>query len=114
MHFRSKPGYLDRLVEAVRQLKIVGIVLFSAWPRGDDGTNDQVLEAHRKFPDLGNPDYGEAWMMCRGHSNTYFDLSGSTLKKKTPAFFEEMLWWEKQKIRYRVRVWSRPLGLEEG
>ena len=33
---------------------------------------------------LGNPDYGEACMMCRWHANMYFDLSGSTLKKKPP------------------------------
>ena len=50
---------------------------------------------------LGNPDYGEACMMCRWHPNMYFDLSGSTLKKKSPAFFEEMLWWEQQTIRYK-------------
>ena len=50
---------------------------------------------------LGNPDYGEACMMCRWHANMYFDLSGSTLKKKKPQFFDEMLWWSKQKIRYK-------------
>jgi len=49
---------------------------------------------------LGNPDYGEACMMCRWHANMYFDLSGSTLKYKKPAFFREMLWWGRQKIRY--------------
>ena len=31
----------------------------------------------------------------------YFDLSGSTLKKKKPPFFEEMLWWGDQTIRYK-------------
>jgi len=50
---------------------------------------------------LGNPDYGEAGMMCRWHANMYFDLSGSTLKKKPPGFFRELLWWEQQKIRYK-------------
>ncbi len=54
----------------------------------------------RRFPDLtviaahlGNPDYGEAGMMMRWHPNLYFDLSGSTLKKKKPPFFEELFWW---------------------
>ena len=50
---------------------------------------------------LGNPDYGEACMMCRWHSNMYFDLSGSTLKKKKSAFFQEMLWWGGQTHRYK-------------
>lgn len=54
-----------------------------------------MLVAH-----LGNPDYGEACMMCRWHSNMYFDLSGSTLKKKKPEFLREMLWWGQQKERY--------------
>ncbi len=57
---------------------------------------------------LGNPDYGEACMMCRWHANMYFDLSGSTLKKKKPAFFEEMFWWGRQKIRYADELGRGP------
>ena len=48
----------------------------------------QVLGAH-----LGNPWYEEATMSCRWNPNLYFDLSGSTLKKKKPAFLGELLWW---------------------
>jgi len=58
---------------------------------------DRVL---RRFPDLtvfaahlGNPDYGEAGMLARWYPNLYFDLSGSTLKKKSPEFIREILWW---------------------
>ncbi len=32
-------------------------------------------------------------MSCRWNPNLYFDLSGSTLKKKKPAFLGELLWW---------------------
>jgi len=57
----------------------------------------------RRFPDLvifgahmGNPWYDEAGMLCRWHKNLYFDLSGSSLKKKKPEFFRELLWWSGQ------------------
>ncbi len=57
---------------------------------------------------LGNPGYGEACMMLRWHANLYSDLSGSTLKKKKPAFFREMLWWGRMKVRYRDRLGRGP------
>jgi len=54
----------------------------------------------RDFPDLyiwgahlGNPWYEEATMSCRWNPNLFFDLSGSTLKKKSPQFLGELLWW---------------------
>ena len=54
----------------------------------------------RSFPDLtifgahlGNPWYDEACMSCRWNPNLYFDLSGSTLKKKKPEYIGELLWW---------------------
>ena len=54
----------------------------------------------RDFPELsiwgahlGNPWYEEATMSCRWNPNLYFDLSGSTLKKKNPSFLKELLWW---------------------
>ena len=202
VHLRNIPGYLGELIETVGRLKIDRMFLFSAWPGETMASNEQVLEAHQKHPDiiipfylfllgqenvssverakregyrglklinpldnynhqsyfpvweaceelgmtvtfhtgivgrsseqvhydidssrmkviyldriarkfqnltmfvahLGNPDYGEACMMCRWHANMYFDLSGSTLKKKNSDFFEEMFWWEKQTIRYK-------------
>jgi len=55
----------------------------------------------RTFPDwtiigahLGNPWYEEATMTARWNPNVYFDLSGSTLKKKKPEFLCELLWWD--------------------
>ena len=54
----------------------------------------------RDFPELklwgahlGNPWYEEATMSCRWNPNLFFDLSGSTLKKKKSAFLGELLWW---------------------
>ncbi|MGQ9554764.1 MAG: amidohydrolase family protein [Anaerolineae bacterium] len=55
----------------------------------------------RTFPDwtligahLGNPWYEEATMSARWNPNLYFDLSGSTLKKKKPEFLLDLLWWD--------------------
>jgi predicted TIM-barrel fold metal-dependent hydrolase len=50
--------------------------------------NLAVLGAH-----LGNPDYHIAGELARLHKNVYFDLTGSTLKKKRPEFIGEIFWW---------------------
>ena len=65
---RHRPICLDTLARAFPTLKIVG--------------------AH-----LGNPWYEEAGMSCRWNPNLYFDLSGSSLKKRPPEFFQSILWW---------------------
>lgn len=65
---RHRPIYLDTIARHIPELKIIG--------------------AH-----LGNPWYDEASMACRWNPNLYFDLSGSSLKKKPPEFFQTMLWW---------------------
>ena len=65
-----RPIYLDTIAR-----------LFPEW---------QIHGAH-----LGNPWYEEATMSCRWNPNLYFDLSGSTLKKKKPEFLGELLWWNK-------------------
>ncbi|UCH62088.1 MAG: amidohydrolase family protein [Fidelibacterota bacterium] len=70
-----RPIYLDTLAR-----------LFPEW---------QIHGAH-----LGNPWFEEAAMSCRWNPNLYFDLTGSTLKKKKPEFLAEMLWWNRY-TRYR-------------
>ena len=65
---RHRPIYLDRIARAFPELRIVG--------------------AH-----LGNPWYEEATMSCRWNPNLHFDLSGSTLKKKTADQLGSLLWW---------------------
>lgn len=70
-----RPIYLDTLAR-----------LFPEW---------QIHGAH-----LGNPWFEEAAMSSRWNPNLYFDLTGSTLKKKKPAFLAEMLWWNRY-TRYR-------------
>lgn len=65
---RMRPVYLDTIARAFPELNIVG--------------------AH-----LGNPWYEEATMAARWNPNLYFDLSGSTLKKKRAAFLRDLLWW---------------------
>ncbi len=65
---RHRPIYLDTIARSFPSLKIIG--------------------AH-----LGNPWYDEAAMACRWNPNLYFDLSGSSLKKRPPEYFKLMLWW---------------------
>jgi predicted TIM-barrel fold metal-dependent hydrolase len=53
------------------------------------------------FPELnivmahtGNPWLDEAAMLLRIHPNLYSDLTGSTLKYRSPARLREALWWK--------------------
>ena len=58
---------------------------------------DHIARTHPKLTlvgaHLGNPWYDEAVMSCRWNPNLFFDLSGSTLKKKTPEYIGSLLWW---------------------
>lgn len=63
-----RPIHLDHIARSVPRFKMIG--------------------AH-----MGNPWYDEAGMACRWNSNLYFDLTGSTLKMKTPEFIGSLLWW---------------------
>ncbi len=49
-----------------------------------------VIGAH-----LGNPDYAWAAELARWNPNLYFDVSGSTLQKKSDdyKFFKSVFWW---------------------
>ena len=40
---------------------------------------------------LGNPQHEKATMAARWNPNLYFDLTGSTLKKKSPEFLLSLL-----------------------
>ncbi len=65
---RMRPAHLDRIARKFPTLSLIG--------------------AH-----LGNPWYDEAGELARMHPNVYFDLTGSTMKKKPPQFLAELLWW---------------------
>jgi len=83
---RMRPIYLDTIARAFPDLKIIG--------------------AH-----LGNPWYEEAAMTARWNPNVYFDLSGSTLKKKTPEFIGDLLWWDRPKRpKKHPERYTEPLG----
>lgn len=74
---RMRPAYLDTVARAFPKLTLIG--------------------AH-----LGNPWYEEACEVARWNPNVYFDLSGSTLKKKSPSYFREIFWWTgKQTFHYK-------------
>lgn len=74
---RMRPAYLDTIARAFPKLTLIG--------------------AH-----LGNPWYEEACEVARWNPNVYFDLSGSTLKKKTSSYFKEIFWWTgKQTFHYK-------------
>ncbi len=76
---RMRPVYLDRILRHCPDLKVIG--------------------AH-----FGNPWYNEAGMLARWHKNLCFDLSGSSLRKRKPAFFAEILWWRGEEL------YKDPLG----
>lgn len=67
---RMRPAHLDRIARKFPTLQLIG--------------------AH-----LGNPWYEEACELARMHPNVYFDLTGSTMKKKSPAFLDELFWWHR-------------------
>ncbi len=65
---RMRPVFLDRIARRLPELSILG--------------------AH-----FGNPWYEEAAELARMHPNVFFDLTGSTMKKKSPAYLHDLLWW---------------------
>jgi len=84
-----------------------GIVSRSEADRYRDVSCDRMRPMYldtiaRRFQDLnlimahfGNPWYFEAGEVIRMNPNVYFDLTGSSLKKKPPEFFKELLWWDR-------------------
>ncbi len=70
---RMRPIFLDRIARRYPTVKIIG--------------------AH-----LGNPWYEEAAMTLFWNENMYFDLSGTTLKRKNASWFNETLWWTPEKL----------------
>jgi uncharacterized protein len=70
---RLRPIFLDRIARAFPTLTLIG--------------------AH-----LGNPWYEEAAMTLFWNPNVYFDLSGTLLKRKDAAWFNEVLWWTPQRM----------------
>ena len=83
-----------------------GIVLRTSRDRECDINNDRMRPIRldtiaRAFPTLsiigahlGNPWQDEAAMAARWNPNLYFDLTGSTLKYRSPEFLRGILWWE--------------------
>ena len=80
---RMRPIYLDTIARRFPRLRIIG--------------------AH-----LGNPWYEEASMSARWNENLWFDLSGSTLKKKTPDFIRGLFWWDKPGHPYKAHGGRHP------
>jgi predicted TIM-barrel fold metal-dependent hydrolase len=98
------------IYEAAQEYRLVclfhtGIVARTPLDRQYDVNNDRHRPVYldtvaRFFPGLpiigahlGNPWYEEAGMACRWNPNLYFDLSGSSLKKRPPEYFQSILWW---------------------
>ena len=91
----------------------LGAGLYRPKKTGYDISIDYMRPAHldtiaRAFPVLsligahfGNPWYEEAAEVARLNPNVYFDLTGSTLVKKSPAFFKDLLWWKDTLSIYR-------------
>ena len=67
---RMRPIHLDTIARCFPRLNIVGL-------------------------SLGYPWCEEACETLRHHANVFFDLSGHLLRKKGPAYFQNLFWWEK-------------------
>lgn len=82
-----------------------GTVLRTEWDYRFDVDCDRMRPIRldtlaRAFPEqaligahLGNPWYEEAAMAMFWNPNLFFDLSGTTLKRKSHQWFAETLWW---------------------
>jgi len=103
----NHPAHLP-LYHAAAEAGLVGLFPFGTvanpgnWRTADSNLMRPIYLDHiaRQIPDwkiigahLGNPWYEEATMSCRWNPNLFFDLSGSTLKKKSPEFLGGLLWW---------------------
>jgi hypothetical protein len=103
----NDPVYFP-LYERAAELKLpalfhLGIVAnHTIWRTCDSNLMRPVHLDHiaRRLPELrvigahfGNPWSDEAAMACRWNPNLFFDLSGSLLKYRKPAFLGELLWW---------------------
>jgi predicted TIM-barrel fold metal-dependent hydrolase len=77
----NTPGYQDCDSNLMRAIHLDHIARrLPAWT---------IIGAH-----FGNPWCEEAAMACRWNPNLYFDLSGSLLKYRRPAFLGDLLWWK--------------------
>jgi predicted TIM-barrel fold metal-dependent hydrolase len=69
-------------------------------------TLDRVARAFPKLrlitAHLGNPNHEDGAVMLRIHPNVYSDLSGSTLKYRSPEYIDSLLWWGKGDAMYNV------------
>lgn len=100
----------DKIYERAGELEMVvlfhlGVVARSGRVRPNRVRNNNMRPIYldtiaRLFPELnivgahlGNPWYEEATMSARWNPNLYFDLTGSTLKKKNAEFLGTLLWW---------------------
>jgi len=80
---RMRPIYLDTIARTFQRIKIIG--------------------AH-----FGNPWYEEAGMTARWNGNIWFDLAGSTFKKKSARQLRELLWWDKPGNYYQGHLGKHP------
>ena len=121
----NDPSYFP-VYEKASELKMPGVfhlgIIANAgpWTVCDSNLMRAIHLDHiaRNFPEmtvigahLGNPWYDEATMACRWNPNLFFDLSGSTLKKKTPEFLSSLLWWTPDSVPYlspdRTCAWQK-------
>lgn len=51
---------------------------------------------------LGNPNHEDGAVLLRVHPNLFSDLSGSTLKYRSPQYLDSLLWWGKGDAMYNV------------
>jgi len=91
------PAYADCDSNLMRAIHLDHIArCLPEWP---------IIGAH-----FGNPWCEEAAMACRWNPNLFFDLSGSLLCYRKPAFLAELLWWKPEgpyASPDRTHAWSK-------
>lgn len=88
---RANPSEPEPLVDTTRMQVMTLDRVARAFPRL------KIVMAH-----LGNPNHEDGAVMIRTHPNAYSDLSGSTLKYRSPQYLDSLLWWGKGDAMYNV------------
>lgn len=88
---RANPSEREPLVDSMRMQVMTLDRVARCFPKL------RIIAAH-----LGNPHHEDGAVMIRIHPNVFSDLSGSTLKYRSPRYLDSLLWWGKGDAMYNV------------
>jgi predicted TIM-barrel fold metal-dependent hydrolase len=88
---RYNPDVREPLVDATRMQVMTLDRVARSFPKL------RIMTAH-----LGNPNHEDGAVMIRTHPNVFSDLSGSTLKYRSPQYLDSLFWWGKGDAMYNM------------